>query len=94
MSRRELRRSSASVREDLKGKGRRPATAAETLLYGIMNPEVQRTCWVVGLGQVWVDPDDSGVVVVLYKFDRERSASLVGVSAGWLANYRFLSFPL
>ncbi len=85
--------SSTAVLADFKSRGRRAATAAETLLYGIMNPEEQRKYWIVGLGQVWLYPGIGDYVVVLDEHDRERYASLYAFARDWYASYRFLSFP-
>lgn len=86
--------SSDAVLADLKSCGRRAATAAETLLYGVRNPEEQCRYWIVGLGQVWSYPDYGDCVVVLDKYDHKRCACFFSFAENWSANVRFLSFPL
>ncbi len=84
------------VLAELKRLGRRAATAAEGLLYGIKNPGEQRKYWIWCLAQVWLGPDGRyEYAVVLGVSDvGERSASLDVVASGVDAVERVLSFPL
>ncbi len=80
----------------LKRDGRRAATAAELLLYGIKNPEEQRKYWIWALAQVWLAPGSryECAVVLLVRGGGKRRADLSDVADDVDAVERVLSFPL
>ncbi len=88
--------SSEFVLADLKAKGRRAGSGAETLHYGLKNPKEYPKHWIVGLGQAASIPRLGACVVVLYEDDDgERRASICHVAGDWgHASSVFLSFPL
>lgn len=79
-----------------KSRNRRAANAAETLLYGIKNPEEQQKHRIVGIGQIWLCPGYGNSVVELYMGVGGRCAGLrlIADPHGWHAGHGFLSFPL
>lgn len=89
---------SDEVLADLKKRKRRGATAAETLLYGVKDPEEQRKYWIAGLGQSRSGGGPLGgwrsYYVVLFGDTWHRSVSMVNDENGWPEDCRFLSFPL
>ena len=84
------------VLAELKRLGRRAATAAEGLLYGIKNPGEQRKYWIWCLAQVWLDPDSRGgyAVVLGVRDDGKRILFDGRTGEPVSAVERVLSFPL
>lgn len=84
------------VLADLERRGRRAATAAETLLYAEQLPGEQTKYFIYGLGQRWVlrSPAPAGFEgVVLCNYDGKRNVQLVGLTPISTAVSRVLSFP-
>lgn len=82
--------------------GRRAATAAELLLFGLKNPKEQGKYWIFAPGQIFEYYDDRGectkCMVMLRTFRGDRQACLVrykDVLCDYESDsYRILSFPL
>ncbi len=86
--------SRTAVLAELNRLGRRAATVAELLLYGIKNPEEQRKYWIYALAQVWSFPGGREFVAVLDVDDGgRRDAILYDASRDVYAYDRVLSFP-
>lgn len=83
---------------DLRSRGRRGGRAAETVLYGVMNPEQQRRYWLIGIGQVTLDsnPDERDDMIVLTGGDRSRTVQIASIWRSWKDTppCRILSFPM
>lgn len=94
--------SSDFVLADFRSRGRRAATVAELLLYGLKNPEEQEKHWIIALGQVWKSSRGDLIVKIgvdgphrfverdwlSYPWLREEKAY------EWNSAYAFLSFPM
>lgn len=78
---------------ELRRRGRRNGGVAETLLYGIKNPEVQRRFWVWGLGQLCKDGGHASAVV-LHQHGGERDASIGPVDRDFDGDDRLVTFPM
>ena len=80
------------VLDDLKSRGRRPASAAELLMYSLENPKEMERYWLYALGQVVVI-DGFECVLVLYVGGDGLSAGLYNIARGVGACDSVLSFP-
>lgn len=81
------------VLSEMRRRGRRNGGVAETLLYGIKYPEVQRRFWVWGLGQLCSDAGHASAIV-LHQHGGQRDASIGPVNHVFDGDERLVTFPM
>ncbi len=82
--------SSTDATSEMDKAGYRPATLAELLALGEVNPELQKKFPIVALGSVWRDASDGRDVPVLDFDGNRRKLYLVWFDDGWPDDCRFL----
>lgn len=81
--------------ESIRKKKRRPATVAETLFYGIRNPDALQKYWIYCLVETCVDGANLPYMVMISADDCKRYVSLQLVAAGIRQRKgRIVSFPM